>query len=112
MVAPNVTQFNIPGLVVSTGTGAGTALEFDSAGNILPTAGTYKTVSAIDTINAPYAMSWVANSDYTYDGSTNVQALAIWYTLILVILPTWQPRLLGHVQLLACGTLPLRSVLV
>jgi len=60
-------------------------LELDSAGNILPTAGTYNTISAIDTaiaaINAPYAMSWVANSEYTYDSSTTVQALAIWDTI-------------------------------
>jgi len=39
-------------------------------------------VSKIDTaimdINAPYAMSWVANDEYTYDSS---QALAIWDTL-------------------------------
>jgi len=88
MVASNVTQFNIPGLVAYTGTGAGTCttiLEFDLAGNILPTAGIYKTVSAIDTaiaaIDAPNAMSWVANSLHTYDGSTSVQALAIWDTL-------------------------------
>jgi len=57
MVATNVTQFNIPGLAASTGTCAGTILEFDSAGNIFPMAGTYKTVSKIDTaiasINAP-----------------------------------------------------------
>jgi len=45
MVAPNVTQFNIPGLTALTGTGMGTILEFDSAGNVLPTAGTYNTVS-------------------------------------------------------------------
>jgi len=85
MVASNVTQFNIPGLVASTGTSAGTILEFDLAGNILPMAGTYKTVSAIDTaiaaINSPYAMSWAANSEHTYDGSTSVQALAIWDTV-------------------------------
>jgi len=57
MVAPNVTQFNIPGLTASTGTGAGTILEFESDSNVLPMAGTYKTVAAIDTaiaaINAP-----------------------------------------------------------
>jgi len=85
MVAPNITQFNIPGLIALTGTGVGTILEFDLACNMLPTAGTYKTVAAIDTtiaaINAPYAMSWVANSEYTYDTSTSVQALAIWDTL-------------------------------
>jgi len=85
MVAPNVTAFNIAGLAPSTGTGTGTILEFDSEGNILPMAGTYKTVSAIDTaiaaIDAPYAMSWVANDEYTYDGNSCVQALAIWDTL-------------------------------
>jgi len=85
MVAPNTTQFNILGLTPSTGTGTGTILEFDLAGNILPMAGTYKTVSAIDTaiaaINLPYAMSWATNSEYTYNGSTSVQALAIWDTL-------------------------------
>jgi len=57
MVAPNITQFNIPGLTTSTGTSAGTILEFNSAGNVLPMAGTYKTVASIDTaiaaINAP-----------------------------------------------------------
>jgi hypothetical protein len=85
VVAPNVTLFNIPGLAASTGTGAGTILEFDSAGNILPMAGTYKTVLAIDTaiasIDAPYAMSWAANSEYTYNSSSTAQALAIWDTL-------------------------------
>jgi len=83
MVASNVTSFNITGLAASTGTGAGTILEFDSAGNVLPTAGTYKTVASIDTaiaaVNAPYAMSWAANSEYTYTGSS--QALAIWDTI-------------------------------
>jgi len=49
MVAPNVTAFNMAGLTASTGTGAGTILEFDSDGNILPTAGTYKTVASVDT---------------------------------------------------------------
>jgi len=85
MVASNVTAFNISGLAPSTDTGAGTILEFDSAGNVLPTTGTYKTVLAIDTaiaaINAPYATSWATNSEYTYDGISGVQALAIWDTL-------------------------------
>jgi len=85
MVASNVTAFNMAGLAASTGTGGGTILEFDSEGNVLPTAGTYKTVLAIDTaiaaINAPYAMSWAANTIYTYDGSSSFQALAIWDTL-------------------------------
>jgi len=50
MVAPNVNLFNMAGLAPSTGTGAGTILEFDSASSILPMAGTYKTVLAIDTV--------------------------------------------------------------
>jgi len=49
IVASNVTSFNISGLTASTGTGAGTILEFDSSGNIIPSAGTYNTVSSIDT---------------------------------------------------------------
>jgi len=85
MVAPNVSQFNIPGLTALTGTGVGTILEFDLASNVLPTAGTYKTVASIDTaiaaINAPYAMSWAANSQYTYSNNSSVQAQAIWDTL-------------------------------
>jgi len=84
MVASNITAFNMAGLAALMGTGTGTILEFDSAGNVLPTAGTYKTVASIDTaiaaVNAPYAMSW---AEYTYDSSSNVQALAIWDTLSL-----------------------------
>jgi len=57
MVASNVNFFNMAGLLASTGTGKGTILEFDLAGNVLPTAGTYKTVASIDTaiaaVNAP-----------------------------------------------------------
>jgi len=60
-------------------------LEFDSLGNIIPSAGTYNTVSSIDkiksTINAPYAMSWAANTIYTYSSSSSVRALTIWDTL-------------------------------
>jgi len=40
-----------------------------------------KMLYSIASINAPYAMSWAANSEYTYDGSSTVQALAIWDTL-------------------------------
>jgi len=47
--------------------------------------GTYNTVSKIDAaimdVNAPCAMSWVANTIYTYDISSTVQALTIWDTL-------------------------------
>jgi len=39
MVAPNVTAFNMTGLAACL-PGAGTILEFDSEGNMLPTAGT------------------------------------------------------------------------
>jgi len=82
MIASNVAFFNISGLVPSTGSGEGTILEFDSSGNIIPLGGTYNMVSKIDTAivdtNAPYAMSWAANDEYTYDSS---QALAIWDTL-------------------------------
>jgi len=49
VVASNVTSFIIPGLTASTGTGEGTILEFDSSGYIIPSAGTYNTVSKIDT---------------------------------------------------------------
>jgi len=49
MVASNVTSFNISGLTPSTGSREGTILEFDSSDNIIPSAGTYNTVSKIDT---------------------------------------------------------------
>jgi len=48
MVASTITSFNISGLTPSTGSGEGTILEFDSLGNIIPSAGTYNTVSKID----------------------------------------------------------------
>jgi hypothetical protein len=82
MVAPNVTAFNMAGLAASTGTGAGTILEFDLAGNILPTAGTYKTVASIDTaiaaVNAPYAFSWYQNTTVSLNISVTPQPLALW----------------------------------
>jgi len=37
--------------------------------------------TAITAIDAPYAMSWVANSECTYDGNSSVQTLAIWDNL-------------------------------
>jgi len=49
MVAYNVTSFNISRLTASTGSGEGTILEFDSSGNVIPSAGTYNMVSKIDT---------------------------------------------------------------
>jgi len=49
MVALAITSFNISGLKASTGSGEGTILEFDSSGNIIPSVGTYNTVSKIDT---------------------------------------------------------------
>jgi len=72
MVAPNVTAFNMASLAPSTGTSAGTILEFDLASNILPLAGTYKTVAAIDTaialINAP---NYFWFTDPTLSGTEN-----------------------------------------
>jgi len=74
------------GLAASTETGAGTLLEFDAAGNILPKAGTYKTVSAIDTviasIDAPYAMSWNLGTATTFDSGDSPQLIAIWNVLV------------------------------
>jgi len=52
MVAPTITSFNISGLTASRGTREGTILEFDSSGNIIPSAGTYNSVSKIDTVVA------------------------------------------------------------
>jgi len=86
MVASNVNLFNIAGLAASTGTGTGTILEFDLAGNVLPTVGTYKTVASIDTaiaaVNAPYAMSWNLGTFITFDSSYSPQPLALWNVLI------------------------------
>jgi len=80
MVASNVNFFNMAGLLASTGTGKGTILEFDSASNVLPTAGTYKTVASINTaiaaVNAPYAMSWAANSEYCARQATPMTPLS------------------------------------
>jgi len=72
------------GLAASTDS-TGTILEFDSGGNIAPSAGTHNTVSAIDTsisaLDAPYAMSWQAGSSYTFNSSSSPQILAVWDTL-------------------------------
>jgi hypothetical protein len=48
-IAPAVTSFNFPSLAASTGSGEGTIIEYDSSGNIIPSAGTYNSVSKIDT---------------------------------------------------------------
>jgi len=48
-IAPSITSFNISGLTPSRGRREGTILEFDSSGNITPSAGTYNMVSKIDT---------------------------------------------------------------
>jgi len=61
MVVPTITSFNISGLTASTGTGEGTILEFDSSGNIIPSAGTYNSVSKID--NAIGAASGICPLD-------------------------------------------------
>jgi len=49
MVASTITLFNISGLSASTGSGEGTILEFESLGNLIPSAGTYNSMSKIDT---------------------------------------------------------------
>jgi len=94
-------------LLLSTGT----ILEFDSLGNVIPSARTYNTMNRIDKaivdINDPYAMSWAANSEYTYDGSSTAQALAIWDTANFGNSANiWCLSPLGLVQLLVCGILP------
>jgi len=61
MVAPTITSFNISGLTSSTGTGEGIILEFDSSGNIIPSVGTYNSVSKID--NAIGAASGICPLD-------------------------------------------------
>jgi len=48
MVASTIPSFNSSGLTPSTGSGEGTIWEFDSLGNIIPSAGTYNMVSKID----------------------------------------------------------------
>jgi len=89
MVASNVTSFNISGLTSSTGSREGTILEFDSEGNISPSAGTYNSVSKIDT-----AVSRLQDQpviQYAYDTSYTVTVTggftvessstnAYWYT--------------------------------
>jgi len=49
IVASNTNSFIIPGLTQSTGSGEGIILEYNSSGNIIPSAGTYNMVSKIDT---------------------------------------------------------------
>jgi len=48
MVASTINSFNISGLTPSTGSGEGAILEFDSSGNSIPSAGTYNSVSKIE----------------------------------------------------------------
>jgi len=65
-VASNVTTFNISGLTPSTGSGEGTILEFDSSGNITPSAGTCNAISKIDTEPSSLQSSVTTNtSDIT-----------------------------------------------
>jgi len=101
MVTPNITQFNIPGLTASTGTGAGTILEFDLAGNVLPMAGTYKTVAAIDTaiaaINVPNFF-WF--TDPTLSGNTeNISNPIPWGSIVY-----GNPANLNTTQMWTCPT--------
>jgi len=85
VVAPNVEIFNSPGLKPSTGSREGTLLGFDSSGNIIPSAGSYNSVSKIDTtislkINLSYNDTsftvTVTRGFVVESSSTN----AYWYT--------------------------------
>jgi len=84
MVVPNITSFNISGLTTSTGTGTGTILEYDSTGNVLPTAGTYNTVSKIDTaiwdINTP-DFFWFTDPNIS-DATENTFAPIPWGSIV------------------------------
>jgi len=79
MVAPTITSFNISGLTASTGTGEGTILEFDSSGNIIPSEGTYNSVSKID--NAIGAASGICPLDSSMQVSPTYLPLATPTTL-------------------------------
>jgi len=78
-----VTHLEIPSLATSAD-GTGTIMQWGGSEKswVLASGGTYNTVASIDNIiaaiNAPYAMSWAANNEYTYSTS---QPLAIWDTL-------------------------------
>jgi len=81
----NVLLFNMARLAASTCMGTGNVLEYDSASNILPRAGTYKTVLAIDTtitsIITPNAMSWKSSTATTFSSSASQQPI-IWDTFV------------------------------
>jgi len=64
MVAPTITSFNISGLTTSMGTGEGTIREYDSAGNIIPSTGTYNTGSKIDSTLSAVKNNYIF---FTYD---------------------------------------------
>jgi len=99
MVASNVTTFNMADLAASTGTSAGTILEFDSVGNMLPTTGTYKTVLASDTaiaaINVP---NYFWFTDPTLSGATEYIFNPIPWLSWLEPLPKWHSCLQAGAQ--------------
>jgi len=58
-------SFNISGLTSSTGSREGTILEYDSEGNIIPSAGTYNTVSKKNTEISSLQSSVNTNTSFT-----------------------------------------------
>jgi len=64
ILSPSITTLNVLGLVSSTGSGEGTILEYDSSKNILPSAGTYNSVSKIDTAITAIQNSIPSSSSY------------------------------------------------
>jgi len=78
-IAPHVTSFNFSGLAAGTDS-TGTILEYDSTGNIIPSAGTYNTVSKIDTELSSLSSSVSTNtsdiSSLTTQVSTNTTNIA------------------------------------
>jgi len=63
ILSSSITTLNVPGLT-STGSGEGTILEYDSSKNILPSAGTYNSVSQIDTAITAIQNSIPSSSSY------------------------------------------------
>jgi hypothetical protein len=64
IVWSTITSVNIPGLASSTGTGTGTIIEYDSSKNIIPFAGTYNSVSKINTAITDLQNSLPSSSSY------------------------------------------------
>jgi len=88
-IALSVTSFDMSGLTPSAGSREGTILEYNSAGNIIPSAGTYNSVSKIDTIICSLkdqpVIQYVYDTSYTITvtGGFTVESSSTntyWYT--------------------------------